>query len=107
MGRNFKSNHGFDRANKANSKSNSKVNRRGKLNKLKAKEPHNYQDLEVDDLKFKGLPLKGRKDITSNDPQWYFKDSNILNDVASYSFQTRLGSNYHLIEFSKKQVYSI
>lgn len=28
----------------------------------------------------------------SNDPQWYFKDKNILNDVASYSFVTSLGT---------------
>lgn len=63
---------------------------------FKNKEPRNYQDLEAIDLDSKNcksgkFPLKEVKH-KSNDPQWYFKDSNILKDVASFSYNRPLGA---------------
>lgn len=65
-----------------------------KFKTLKKTEPDNYQDLEVDQIKAKDK-FPNRKLDSRNDPQWYFKDPQILRDVASFSFETRLGSNYH------------
>lgn len=88
---NKKSNMKARNNNRANGKSNTR-----KFKALKASEPNNYQDLEVDDIKAKSRKFSPPpKMSTQNDPQWYFKDANILRDVASYSFQTALGTNNH------------
>lgn len=74
---------------------------RSMQNKLqKMKRSDNFQDAteiaeeEKGERKFRGK-LKDRA-FKSNDPQWYFKDTNILRDTASFSFNTALGSNINL-----------
>lgn len=74
--------------------------RNNKLSALKKSEPDNYQDLEVDQIKAKNgrsckFPLKDVRP-KRNDPQWYFKDSQILADVASFSFNKPLGSRLYI-----------
>lgn len=59
---------------------------------------NNLQDRFADEEKAKGFK-KGEKfeadrvaDFKQNDPQWYFKDANILKDVASFSYSHPLGN---------------
>lgn len=53
----------------------------------------NYQDAFADMQKSK-FP-QNRVIPKANDPQWYFKDERILEDVASFSFSHPLGSDLH------------
>lgn len=58
--------------------------------------PKNFQDDFADEQELKGRKFAAGKVMhSSNDPQWYFKDANVLKDVASFSYQARLGSNSH------------
>lgn len=60
------------------------------------KNPKNYQDDFADEQELKGKKFPTSKVMYSqNDPQWYFKDANVLRDVASFSYEARLGSNSH------------
>lgn len=53
----------------------------------------NYQDAFSDEEKSKKFPImKVKSTKFSNDPQWYFKDEQVLRDVASFSFSTPLGA---------------
>lgn len=69
-----------------------------KRRKMSKPEKNNFQDRfaereyhkgEESGEKFSRAYVKTGKD---NDPQWYFKDKRILDDVASFSFATPLGS---------------
>lgn len=51
----------------------------------------NYQDAAMDEEKFRGSKV-------SNDPAWYFKDKNILNSVASFSYNSGVGRR---VDFAK------
>lgn len=90
------------------------INKVTKPNGKKVDDKDNFQDeAEISEFK-KGFKAgeNVRKGIgkfptnrfrhNENDPQWYFKDSNILNDVASFSFSSPLGNR---IPFDK--IYSM
>lgn len=76
-------------------------------NKARSRKPgkNNFQDKFAEREKMKGERIgrskfvadKGEaRDLPSrftNDPQWYFKDANILRDVASFTFVHPLGAN--------------
>lgn len=68
---------------------------KSKFAKLKSNEPRNYQDLFAESEKEKGERekfTKGKVRVDRNDPQWYFKDQQILKDVASFSYSKPLGA---------------
>lgn len=70
--------------------------------KSNGKRKPNYQDDAMIDEKSKGFregkayAIRSRAD--SNDPQWYYKQEQILNDVASFSFSHPLGARIDLSE---------
>lgn len=85
-------------------KKKSKTQRSRRTGKRMSNERNNYQDRFSDREFDKGFdaaeskskfPMKkaGHK---SNDPQWYFKDANILRDVASFSANRPLGTNLNM-----------
>lgn len=65
--------------------------------------PKNFQDEAMISEKMKGRREdKYCGDIiksTSNDPQWYFKDEQVLRDVATFSFNQPLGSKLHFYDY--------
>lgn len=75
-----------NRQNKGRSNNNKFKNRA----KQQAKQG-NYQDAAMDEEKFRGRKV-------SNDPGWYFKDKNILNSVASFSYNNGVGRR---VDFAK------
>lgn len=70
----------------------------------KKPERNNFQDRAMNDQKKKGFK-EGYENAkfedarvrdtrhTANDPQWYFKSNNLLNDVASFSYAQPLGAD--------------
>lgn len=74
----------------------SKSYQRGRARELAERD--NYQDAEAVELKDKFRQPKLKRSA-SNDPQWYFKDQQILKDVANFSFMTRLGSANRLTSY--------
>lgn len=85
--------------------SNSKTKRKPSKRRF---EKRNYQDAAMEREYRKGEKAAEDKECkfpnprvksTSNDPQWYFKDKQILNDVASFSFNQPLGRDIHFTNF--------
>lgn len=72
--------------------------RKSKTTKFKNRreERNNFQDSAMEREYNKGFRAgkfpSPKVNPTMNDPQWYFKQEQILNDVASFSFSTPLGS---------------
>lgn len=53
----------------------------------------NYQDAAMDEERAKGAKYPAQRVIPKrNDPQWYYKQEQILRDVASFSFSNPLGT---------------
>lgn len=91
--------------NKNNSNSRRKFRKNGKSTSTKVKSS-NYQD-EAEIAEFEKGLRAGRKFPTqravhsNNDPQWYFKQSQVLQDVASFSFAHPLGSRINYTDILK------
>lgn len=80
----------------ANKKFKKKPNYYGRAKKLKAEAQKdarrgNFQDAAMEKEKSK-YPVEYVKQFNGNDPQWYFKSSDLLRDVASFSFEKPLGT---------------
>lgn len=80
---------------------NTKTKRANKFNNRAKSDARrgNYQDAFAEAQKQKGLEDKAyfvKSKCDANDPQWYFKQAEILRDVASFSFSKALGSRINL-----------
>lgn len=73
-------------------------------NNINGKRPRRRNELIDDDCSRELRQAKGDKFPqervkTSNDPQWYFKDKQILYDVASFSFNQPTGNKLHFNKY--------
>lgn len=90
---------------------NKKRNYRGKFNPKSGKptQSNNLQDRLVNDIETKenGKFPQGKVTIgKDNAPEWYFKDKNVLADVASFSYSNALGRKIYPNRLSDQTAWS-